>query len=397
MVDNPGDADVMETVPAPATARAETMALSTDSSAFTATADGKPGEPVAAVFERLGEQLSARAAEVAGLMVYGSVADMKSIALAMTEVLGERQWPVTWIEGKSCDGAILAGVQAFAVRNRPVSRVRLGPKVVGSVYAAGGLRHCLLGGLGPTDRSLGATAQVRQTLGNLEWALDLAGFELADVVRTWFYNDNILGWYDDFNRVRSAHYAGVEWRSGSPPASTGIGARNTAGAALEMGAWAMRPLGGGRAAREIGSPLQCPAPAYGSAFSRAMEVVATDSRHLLVSGTASIHPGGETAWTGNVAGQVELTMEVVAAILRSRGLAYSDVTRATAYYRDPRDQPVFAAWAGSRGLERMPVVHTHSVICRDDLLFEIEIDAAGTRPVGPAAAGPRRPDLGRAA
>jgi hypothetical protein len=26
----------------------------------------------------------------------------------------------------------------------------------------------------------------------------------------------------------------------------------------------------------------------------------------------------------------------------------------------------------------MPVVHTHSVVCRDDLLFEVELDAAVT-------------------
>src|ERR1019366_1387059 len=133
--------------------------------------------------------------------------------------------------------------------------------------------------------------QVQQMFGNLEWALDQAGFELADVVRTWFYNDDILAWYGDFNRVRSAHYAGVKWRTGSLPASTGIGARNIDGAALVVAAWAMRPLDGAARAREVGSPLQCPAPAYGSAFCRAMELDSGGCRRLFVSGTASIYPG----------------------------------------------------------------------------------------------------------
>jgi enamine deaminase RidA (YjgF/YER057c/UK114 family) len=335
----------------------------------------QPCEPVAGVLQRLAADLAARDAALLSLMVYGSIAAREEIERAMRDALGEAQWPVTWIEGASCTDSPLAGVQAFAVSGRPVRRVRLGSRIVGSVYEDDGARHCLLGGLGPTALSLGAPAQTQQALGNLEWALDQAGFELADVVRTWFYNDDILGWYGDFNRVRSAHYAGVKWRTGSLPASTGIGARNLDGAALALAAWAMRPLDGVARAREVGSPLQCPAPAYGSAFSRAMELASGGWRRLLVSGTASIYPDGKTAWVGNPKKQVDLTMEVVGAILQSRGLDFRNVTRATAYYRHPLYQPYFDAWLAARDLRAMPVVHTHSVICRDDLLFEIELDA----------------------
>jgi enamine deaminase RidA (YjgF/YER057c/UK114 family) len=271
----------------------------------------------------------------------------------------------------------LAGVQAFALSGRSVTRVRLGNRVVASVFEDGGARHCLLGGLGPNTTSLLPPAQVQQMFGNLECALDLAGFELRDVVRTWFYNDNILAWYDDFNRVRTALYADVKWRTGSLPASTGIGGRNPSGSALVVAAWAMRPLDTLSAAREIGSPLQCPAPAYGSAFSRAMEITSDGWRRLTVSGTASIHPGGKTAWVGNPRKQVDLTMEVIAAILQSRGMDFLDVNRATAYYRKPEYKAFFEAWCAERDLQMMPVLHTHSVVCRDDLLFEIELDACG--------------------
>jgi enamine deaminase RidA (YjgF/YER057c/UK114 family) len=165
---------------------------------------------------------------------------------------------------------------------------------------------------------------VQQTLGNLEWALDNAGFTLGDVMRTWFYNDHILDWYDEFNRVRSAHYASVKWRTGSLPASTGIGARNPAGGALVVAAWAMQPLAAAAQALEVASPLQCPAPQYGSAFSRAMEINSGGWRRLLISGTASIHPDGKTAWVGNPKKQVDLTMEVIVAILYSRGMDFND-------------------------------------------------------------------------
>lgn len=343
--------------------------------AFVITERPQAGEPVAAVFQRVAGQLAAREAEVLSLMIYGSIAAHEEVERAMVAALGPVAWPITWSEGASCDGSVLAGVQVFALSGRPVTRVRLGNRVVASVFEDDGARHCLLGGLGPNAISLRPPAQVQQLFGNLECALSLAGFELRDVVRTWFYNDDILAWYGEFNRVRSALYADVKWRTGSLPASTGIGARNPAGAALVVAAWAMRPLAGVATACEVGSPLQCPAPAYGSAFSRAMEINSGGWRRLTISGTASIHPGGKTAWVGDPKKQIELTMEVVGAILQSRGMCFRDVTRATAYYREPEYLPFFDEWCAERELQSLPVVQTHAVVCRDDLLFEIEVDA----------------------
>jgi enamine deaminase RidA (YjgF/YER057c/UK114 family) len=210
--------------------------------------------------------------------------------------------------------------------------------------------------------------------GNLECALDLAGFELSDLVRTWFYNDDILAWYGDFNRVRTEHYSTVKWRTGSIPASTAVAGRNPAGAAVAVAAWAMRPLEAGACAREVASPLQCPAPAYGSSFARAMEIDSGGWRRLLVSGTASIHPGGQTAWIGNPKKQIDLTMEVVAAILDSRGMDFSDVTRAIAYCQQPLFASYFERWCETRQLNNLPAIHVNCDICRDDLLFELELD-----------------------
>ena len=350
-------------------------------SEYVITQTPRAGEPISAVFRRLATSLAAQEAELLSLMIYGGLNAHAEVGHAMRACLGETNWPVTWVESASCDGAPLAGVQAFALAGRPVTRVRVGRHIVGSVYEDGGARHCLLGGVGPTAvAGMERAAQVRQLFGNLEWALDAAGFTLADVVRTWFYNDDILGWYGDFNRARTAHYANVAWRTGSLPASTGIGARNAAGAALTVAAWAVRPLDGMSGAREIGSPLQCAAPSYGSAFSRAMEITSGGWRRLLVSGTASIQPNGRTAWVNNTKKQVDLTMEVIGAILQSRGMDFRHVTRATAYYRRPEFHVHFDAWRRERELQAMPLVSTHSVVCRDELLFELELDAAA--PVG---------------
>lgn len=342
---------------------------------FVITGRPQPGEPMAAVFRRIVEELAEAEADLLSLMIFGALAAKAEIDGAMRNILGEANWPVTWVEGASCDGLPLAGVQAFAVSRREVSRVRLGGRVVGSVYEDGGARHCLLGGIGPTATTLRAPAQVQQMFGNLESALDLAGFELADVARTWFYNDDILAWYGDFNRVRSAHYANVNFRTRATPASTGVSGRNPAGAALAVAAWAVQPLNGRDVVREVASPLQCPAPAYGSSFSRAVEINSGGSRRLLVSGTASIEPGGKTMWVGNPKKQIDLTMEVIGAILASRGMTFRDVTRATAYFQHPLFRPYFETWCAVRELQHLPVVPVHCDICRRDLLFELELDA----------------------
>jgi enamine deaminase RidA (YjgF/YER057c/UK114 family) len=334
-----------------------------------------PGEPAAHAFRRLAAELTARQATLLNLMIYAGVEAHEEIVAAMLSALGRTDWPITWVDSRKCGHAPLSGFQAFAISGVRVSRLHLGKRVVGSVFEDGTARHCLLGGLGPTSTELSPAAQTQQTFGNLEWALSLADFKLGDVVRTWFYNDDILAWYGDFNRVRSAHYAPVTFRTGSLPASTGIGARNPGGAALTVAAWAMQPLEAVAYAREVGSPLQCPAPAYGSSFSRAMEVVSGGYRGLFVSGTASIWPDGRTAWVGDAARQIALTMEVVAAILHSRGMDYQHVTRATAYFQSAALKSHFDEWCGRHEVRRLPVIAFEADVCRDDLLFEIEVDA----------------------
>ena len=334
------------------------------------------GESVSVAFRRLAAELDARDAKLLTLMVYGGLGARSEIERAMYDALGATDWPVTWIDGSSGARTAFAGFQAFAISQRPVTRIRMGKQVVASIFEDANARHCLLGGLGPTATQLRPAAQAQQTLGNLEWVLGLAGFKLSDVVRTWFYNEDIVAWYGDFNRVRSAHYAQTRFRTGSLPASTGIGARNARGAALTVAAWAMQPLASSAYAREIGSPLQCPAPAYGSSFSRAMELVSGGRRRLFISGTASIWPDGRTAWVNDAAKQVTLTMEVVVAILQSRGMDYRNVTRATAYFQNLVFKPHFDAWCEERELWRVPMIALQAEVCRDDLLFEIEVDAA---------------------
>ena len=137
----------------------------------------------------------------------------------------------------------------------------------------------------------------------------------------------------------------------------------------------MQPLNPSACALEIASPLQCPAPAYGSSFSRAMELSTAAGRRLFISGTASVAPGGETLWQNDIARQVDLTMKVVEALLSSRGYSFDDLTRAVAYFKHSEYLPAFTQWCAARRLSSLPLVSTHCAICRDTLAFELEADA----------------------
>jgi enamine deaminase RidA (YjgF/YER057c/UK114 family) len=335
------------------------------------------GENVFDLGDRLARQLHERAAAPLHLLVFGNVNTSAAANDTLRKVFGRVDWPVTWVEGADCAGKPIAGIQVHAFTGK-IERIERHGRVVGSVFTEGGARQCLVGGLSPADKTLARAEQTRLTLEELQAVLALAGFELADTVRTWFFLENILSWYDEFNRARTKIYSGVKFRTGSLPASTGVGAKNPAGTALALAASAFQPLEKSAHAEEVASPLQCPAPAYGSSFSRAMEISSDAGCRLHISGTASIAPGGKTLWIGDTRKQVELTMDVVEAILRSRGFTFADLTRATAYFRHAADARIFSEWLAANRLEQMPVVSTQCDVCRDDLLFELEAEAERT-------------------
>ena len=294
----------------------------------------------------------------------------------LSEAFGRVAWPVTWLKSERPGGSELGGVQVWALSGVEVEPLELADRVVGSVFETGGARYCRLGGLLSADSVQPRAEQARDVLEQMEAALQAAVLDFGDVLRTWFLNDEILSWYTDFNQVRDAFFERRRVFDGVVPASTGIGGRNAAGVALLGGLLAVRGGPEGPRVTAATSPLQCPALEYGSSFSRAVELATSDFRQLFVSGTASITPGGETMHIGDVDRQFARTLDVVQAILNARGMAWPDVTRGVAYFRRAEDAPAFHRYCADRGLAPLPVVCAQSTICRDELLFELEVDAA---------------------
>jgi len=332
-------------------------------------------ETVEELVSRLTEILKRHEATVVRQLAFGSVAAHTGTLHAMHRMLGHVDWPVTWVEGASCTGTPIAGMQIHAIAGAQVQTLVHNRWPVGRIFDDGEATHCLLGNLGPLHAAAPLTEQARETFANLETVLASVGMTMKNVARTWLFLDGILSWYGPFNEVRNDFFARTELRPGSFPASTGVSGKNPQGTALVAGAWAVRPHSPTARVQITSSPKQCPAPTYGKAFSRAVEIESRHHRHLLVSGTASIASDGHTAHVGDARKQIHLTMEVVKAILETRGQTFADVTRAVAYFKSPADYPLFVAWCLHNGCEALPVVSACCDICRDDLLFELELDA----------------------
>ena len=325
----------------------------------------------------------------------------------------------TWLRaGPSAAG----GVQAHAIAGPGEwAPLRDGSgATAGWACRNGATRWALAGGLWlpPAGDDVSTT---REAFAAAEGLLAQAGMGLGDVARTWFFLDDILGWYGQFNTGRNEVFrqrgllsaplgvaggggpvepppVGPSPRAGGPnvPASTGIG---------------VSPAGGGRLAMELiavrgeeGCILRCPAAGrqhcaydYGSAFARASEAATPAGRTVFVSGTAAIDEQGRTCFLGDAPGQIRMTLGNVLAVLSDMRCSPQDVVQAIAYCKTPAVAARFAELrmgsnSSHAGPAASPAPATFQVpawpwvvavcdVCRDDLLFEVE--ATACRPADP--------------
>ena len=333
-----------------------------------------PRDDFSSLCRRLASVVRGLGADIVSMEIFGIPG---AHAPELDAIFGGTAWPVTWVVEGCSHPEPLCGIQVWAVSGPKVARVTVEGRIIGSTFEADGLQYCRLGGLLPSDLSQSRSLQTGAVFNLMVDGLRAAAMEFSHVLRTWFYNHDMLQWYDEFNVVRTAFFHENGVFDGLVPASTGIGGGNAAGAALTAGLLAVKAWPGADTVMPfaVPSPLQCPALAYGSSFSRAAEFEADGFRRLYISGTASIEPGGLSVHIDDVDAQVDLTMDVVQAILESRGMKWEDVSRAIAYFKCGAEVSSFHRCCEERGIPPMPVICTNTDICRDDLLFEIELDA----------------------
>ncbi|MBN1805189.1 MAG: hypothetical protein JW837_08065 [Sedimentisphaerales bacterium] len=324
------------------------------------------------LFERAAKTVHEQKAQVISQEVFG-VLNENDIIQTLRRTLGKYEGPVTWLENGRAQN--LCGTHIWAISGITVEQVDFNGRIIGSIFEDDYARYCRLSGLLPRDASKPRTAQAAEIFKQMDTILRSNGMEFTDVLRTWFYNDNILDWYGEFNKVRNSFFNEKHVYERLVPASTGVGGRNPAGTALIGALLAVKAKSEEITASKVKSPLQSPALEYGSSFSRAVEISVPNHRRLFISGTASIDPNGATVHTGDAQAQVELTMKVVHAILESRDMSWFDVTRALTYFKYAKNAPIFNKYCKLNNVPQLPVVTVENDICREDLLFEIELDA----------------------
>ena len=125
---------------------------------------------------------------------------------------------------------------------------------------------------------------------------------------------------------------------------------------------------------------------YGSAFTRGLRVELPGGiTQLLISGTASVGPAGETLYPCDFRAQLWRTYHNLSALLESEGACWEDVVRTTCYLRDiERDYSEFNSirneFFRALGLDPFPAsTAIQARICRSDLLIEIEAVAIMVR------------------
>jgi enamine deaminase RidA (YjgF/YER057c/UK114 family) len=346
-------------------------------------------------YEEIGQRLDAANLVILSERVFGDVSTAASVAEIRAAVFGDdtdnAAIPPTHIEGAPCAGEGVAGIQVIAAHPSTTDSVETidwrgvpcGRRVVGD--DASYLALSDVARLVPATMRSRPADEAREALLLAEEMLRAQDWSFADVRRTWFYLDDILSWYDDFNQARNHVFETFGLFNGSPktmiPASTGIRGRNARGHRCTFDLLAARPAdGGGLSVERLRNPLQNEAPEYGSSFSRGLSVATDRCRYFLVSGTASIDEQGNTVHAGDFDRQAKRTIENIESLLASGGAVFNDICQASAFIKYPEDVERLRRIFKLHGLEDLPLVCTIEDICREDLLVELDATAVIARP-----------------
>jgi enamine deaminase RidA (YjgF/YER057c/UK114 family) len=357
----------------------------------TPDADHTPGDEAGELFAAVDQAVRSHGARVCRERVFAPAGQQVALERARAGAYSELDalTPPDWLLTGTDRGAA-GGVQVHAVAG-PVAWRPLhdGQRPMGWTFEQGDRRWAITGGLTAAEAGDGP-AQTRAAFDRAAALLAQAGMDLRDVARTWIYMDDILDWYGPFNRERNRLFVqhGLLAR-GDPsggangrntwlvPASTGMGVRPARGERIALEVFAVRQTGPARApeciVRHAADGRQRSAFEYGSAFARSATADTPAGRTVFVSGTAAIDEQGRTCFVGDAAGQMGMTFRCVMAVLRDRGCTAADVVQAIAYCKTPA---IAADFHRTWGAEvPWPWVTVVGDVCRNDLLFEVEVTA----------------------
>jgi enamine deaminase RidA (YjgF/YER057c/UK114 family) len=340
------------------------------------------------VYSRIAEVLSRRRMSIVHERIFGSLRAETIVLRERKDALCLQQvpsgGPITYIAGDPTWGEGLSGVIIHAVSSHDGDdawTIMDGDVPCGRGWRRNGATYLQLQNI--QEQEGNRPDQVRGILDKAEGILRRNGASYKDVARTWFYISDILDWYPDFNKARSEKYGEFNIMPGPGdsrlllPASTGIGTDASSGAAASMDLLAVvisddatLPV------RKLTNPGQLDAFRYGAAFSRGAAISEDDVTVIHVSGTAAIDEHGTSLYAGDIRSQIICTLDKVETLLGQEGAGLEDICAATVYVKRPEYAEVFRQVAADRGLADLPAVCVVADVCREELLFEIDAEAA---------------------
>jgi enamine deaminase RidA (YjgF/YER057c/UK114 family) len=323
------------------------------------------------------------------LQVKAAVMSARDAAFRACNFPGDN--PCTYIQGQppwgeGLAGAIIQAVGALAPADKPWT-IRDRGQAVGRGWRRQETTFLVLQniqGLAPGPQQVNTRPlQTKRMIRRAAGILESQGASYRDVARTWFYLDDILAWYPEFNRARTAIYDQFGLLPSQEngrlrlPASTGIHGKAPTGAACALDLCAV--VGPGTSphpVRQLSNPGQQDAFQYGSAFSRGALLQQPDVSLIQVSGTAAIDEQGRSLCHGDVRAQIDCTFDKIAALIGQEGARLTDIAAACVFVKRPEDALAYQERAAARGLHNLPAVIMVADICREDLLFEIDAEVA---------------------
>ena len=264
----------------------------------------------------------------------------------------------------------IAGVQLHAIAG--IDK----PKILyhtARQFDSGDRHYLTASGLCAPRHATGA-AQTTAAFHQAQTLLAHAGASMQDVARTWIWMDDILSWYPDLNRARTDFFkqCGLLSSPGQLPASTGIGISPARGkVAIDLfAAWGTSNT----VTRFHSAGHQRSAYEYGSAFARAARVLTPAGPTIFFSGTAAIDAAGATCFVNDIPGQIDMTLENIQAVLGDLSCDENSVLHALAYCKNREVVNCFNT--RFRPKLNWPCLTLVADVCRDDLLFEVEVTAS---------------------
>jgi enamine deaminase RidA (YjgF/YER057c/UK114 family) len=360
---------------------------------FVASVSGEEDAATAArvSYAMIADALHEKRMEIIHERIFGSLSVEAAVMAARSEALHERgipsDGPVVYIEGNPPWGAGLAGMIIHAVSSDSADDVWTimdEKQPCGRGWKRSGSTYLMLQNI---QGQAGSRAeQVREMFDRAESILRRSGASYKDVARTWIYLSKILEWYPEFNKARSEKYGefGIMPGPGDTrlllPASTGIGADTSSGAAASMDLLAVVENGDMNSlVRKLTNKKQLDAFRYGVAFSRGAVIDEEDVTVIQVSGTAAIDEHGLSLYPGDVRSQINCTLDKIETLLSQEGAGLKDIAAATVFVKRPEYACIFWEMAAERGLVNFPAVCIVADVCREELLFEIDGEAVVRR------------------